>query len=216
MTEKNIEYNNCCITYRIFGEGLPVMLLHGFGEDGHIWQRQIDFLSTRYKLVVPDLPGSGKSDPLRTNNITIDDYAECVKMIVSNEQLSSFVMIGHSMGGYITLAYAEKYKDDLYAFGLFHSTALADSEEKIKTRRKAIQFIATNGSRAFLETAVPGLFHTPSKHKDVITKIIETGGKFPPENLIQYYEAMMNRPERTSILRHTKKPVLLIAGKHDN
>src|SRR3979409_2265854 len=105
------------------------MLVHGFAEDHKIWELQVDYLKKDFLLIVPDLPGSGRS-VFNPQLSTIDDYADVIKFILDEEGISACTIIGHSMGGYITLAFAKKYPDQLNAFGLFHSTTYADSEEK--------------------------------------------------------------------------------------
>jgi pimeloyl-ACP methyl ester carboxylesterase len=126
-------------------------------------------------------------------------------------------MIGHSMGGYVALAFAEKYPERLNAFGLFHSSAFADTEEKKLARKKSIEFIQANGAHAFLKTATPGLFaETYTKeHSTEIEKLVEYLQYFTKEALVQYYEAMIVRPDRTAVLSSFPKPILFIIGEHD-
>ena len=126
-------------------------------------------------------------------------------------------IIGHSMGGYITLAFAEKYPEYGSAFGLFHSTAFADSDEKKTTRRKGIKFIKQKGAFEFLKTATPNLFsqQTKNENPELIEKQIASLNNFSSEALVSYYEAMMQRPDRTDVLRKAAVPVLFIMGKHD-
>src|SRR5579871_1173594 len=81
----------------------PLILVHGFAEDGRIWDRQIDGLKDRYRLLIPDLPGSGESSHLQ-EPVSIDDLAESLKALLDHEGLDSCILIGHSMGGYCTLA----------------------------------------------------------------------------------------------------------------
>ena len=107
-------------------------------------------------LIVPDLPGAGKSDMI--DDMSMEGMAEMLKAIIDKEKISSFVLIGHSMGGYITLAFAEKYPQYLIKFGLFHSTAYADNEEKKAIRRKGIDFIKEHGAFEFLKNTTPNLF----------------------------------------------------------
>jgi pimeloyl-ACP methyl ester carboxylesterase len=127
-------------------------------------------------------------------------------------------MIGHSMGGYVTLAFAEKYPAMLKAFGLVHSTAFPDTEEKIETRRKGIAFIEKNGAFEFLKTATPNLYSPETKEERprVIEKQIESLRNFSGAALVRYYESMIRRPDRTSVLKTSKVPVLFILGKYDN
>ena len=218
-----IQYKNKSIHYRVIGKGRPVLLIHGFAEDGNIWNELIKDLQNNFLLIVPDLPGSGKSEMLE-GNISIEDYADVIKEILNIEtskvspkggDLEGAVLIGHSMGGYITLAFAKKYPEQLNGFGLFHSSAFADDEEKKQTRRKAIDFIKANGSYAFLGTAIPNLF-ADKQHLKEMEDLIEAGKKFKPEALIQYYHAMINRLDTTEVLKTFNKPVLFIIGEKDN
>jgi pimeloyl-ACP methyl ester carboxylesterase len=212
---KNITYEGSTIHYRVTGEGAPVLLIHGFAEDGSVWDNQVAFLENTYKLVVPDLPGSGKSTILQKDRITLVDYAVCIKKILEKENIDQCVMIGHSMGGYITLAFAEQYPEILKAFGLFHSSAFADDEEKIAVRKKAIDFIKNNGTAAFLSTMIPGLFKDAEESKDQVDLLLQKSNNFSPEALVQYYQAMIDRPDRTAVLKSSKLPVLLVLGQHD-
>jgi pimeloyl-ACP methyl ester carboxylesterase len=215
--DKIINYRSSQVFYRSEGEGFPVVLVHGFAEDGTIWQNQIQHLAENFAVIVPDLPGSGLSS-LNPHLLTIDDYADCIHFITEEEKLSSCIMIGHSMGGYITLAFAEKYPDQLKAFGLFHSTAYADSEEKKTARRKGIEFIQKYGSHEFLKQSIPNLFSEQfrQEHPEIPAELIERYNNFKPESLVSYSNAMMTRTDRTHVLRDSKKAVLFIIGERDN
>jgi pimeloyl-ACP methyl ester carboxylesterase len=165
----NILFQNKKIFYRIEGKGKPVLLLHGFAEDGNIWNKQVKVLKENFLFIIPDLPGSGQSEILE-GKCTISDYAEVIKAIadevilkIIKKDKEQFSLIGHSMGGYITLAFAEKYPKLLNSFGLFHSSAFADDEQKIATRKKGIEFIKKNGTELFLKTSVPNLFSVQTK-----------------------------------------------------
>ena len=213
--EKYINYQGSSIHYTTSGVGLPVVLIHGFAEDSTVWENQIAFLKNSYKLIIPDLPGTGKSTILKNERIYVEDYAACIKAILDSENIDRCVMIGHSMGGYISLAFAEKFPERLIAFGLFHSSAYADDAAKIETRRKAIAFIKNNGAEAFLKTSIPGLFFDIKTSENDIDILVKKGNNFTPEALIQYYEAMIARPDRTILLKNSIPPVLLIIGQHD-
>lgn len=132
MQTASLLFRETPVHYTIDGAGKPVILLHGFGEDSAIWQSQIEALQNNYQLIVPDLPGSGQSEFIA--GADIETYAEIIKAIIDKEKTISgaekVLLIGHSMGGYITLAFAEKYPQYLTAFGLFHSSAFADTDEK--------------------------------------------------------------------------------------
>jgi pimeloyl-ACP methyl ester carboxylesterase len=200
------------IFYRSTGNGNPVILIHGFGEDGNVWQNQIPVLEKQYTLIIPDLPGSGKSELMP--DMSIEGMAECVKAICDEEKINTAAVLGHSMGGYITLALAEKHPQLINVFGLIHSSAYADSEEKKEARHKAIQFINANGAYEFLKTAIPGLFYKP-ENNNACEDLMEAGKNFTAEALIAYYTAMINRPDRTTILNTTTQPILFIMGQYD-
>lgn len=216
METNFIQYQNSKIFYKTTGQGMPVIFVHGFAEDGNIWKQQIDSLKGHYRLIVPDLPGSGKSDFLSNANIEI--FAEIIKTIIDKESKDEkVVLFGHSMGGYITLALAEKYPELLKAFGLIHSSAFADSDEKKLARKKSIDFIRANGAASFLKTAIPGLFTEQFNkyHKELVEALIEEGKNFTDASLIQYYEAMIERPDRIAVLQKVNFPVLFVIGEFD-
>ncbi|MEO7310885.1 MAG: alpha/beta hydrolase [Chitinophagaceae bacterium] len=224
MTE-SFPYNGIDISYRNIGKGRPVMLLHGFGEDSHIFDKQIAELKEHCRLIVPDLPGSGNSvipTPLFLQEqhpaSSIDKMAVVMAGLIQSITSEPVIVLGHSMGGYITLAIAEKFPELVYAFGLLHSSAFADSEEKKEGRRKSIGFINEHGTFAFLQTAIPGLFAEgfQKEHATEVSKLVESGRAFTKEALIGYYEAMIERPDRTHILTGSKRPVLFVLGLADN
>jgi len=224
MELKQLSVNGRRLSYRSTGEGRPpVVLVHGFGEDSRVWDPILPFLSS-YHLIVPDLPGSGASES--SENMSMEGLAEDLQKLVVHETATLFfkagepgsvAMIGHSMGGYITLAFAEKWGAALRGFGLFHSSAFADTEEKKDTRRKGISFIRENGIDAFLRTSTPKLYsqHTHDTAPHIPKLHIESLGAYKAESAIRYYKAMMARPDRTEVLRNSEVPVLFIIGMHD-
>lgn len=216
--EKKLNYDGTSQFYKVFGTGEPVVvLLHGFAEDSNIWNLQVAFLRHYCRLLIPDLPGSGKSELLQKENVTIEDYADCINALICNEKIDRCILLGHSMGGYITLAFAEKYPEKLQAFGFVHSSAFADSEDKKSVRQKGIKFIEEHGVYPFLKKATPNLFsdHYKKQHAEKVSGLIEQGKDFSKEALIQYYTAMMNRPDRSEVLQKSEVPVLFIIGSED-
>jgi len=148
--QKTISYHTVSISYTVQGTGTPVVLLHGFGEDGHIWDEQVSFLQKYCQLIVPDLPGSGKSAILRPQHlhpptpnsqflppISIYDYADVIHALLLAEKITRCIMLGHSMGGYITLAFAEKYPQLLKSFGLVHLLLFGFLKKRIDRQGQA-------------------------------------------------------------------------------
>lgn len=212
---KSINYQGHKICYTIVGKGNPVLFIHGFGETGTVWKNQIDFFSNELEMIIPDLPGSGDSEMI--DDMSMEGMAEVMRAILQEEKKEALPVIGHSMGGYIVLAFAEKYPASLTGLGLFHSTAFADSEEKKDTRRKGIAFIEQHGAFEFLKTTSPNLFSpaTKSENSGLIEEFISGLNNFSPLSLVSYYNAMMMRPDRTEVLRNAGYPVLFIMGKYD-
>ncbi|MEO7802407.1 MAG: alpha/beta hydrolase, partial [Ginsengibacter sp.] len=207
------------ITYTISGEGHPVLLIHGFGEDGRIWEKIINTLNSDNKIIVVDLPGSSKSTLLHSDNKTIgiEDYAEVIRAILEQENIEKITVIGHSMGGYIALAFAELYPAMLSGLGLFHSTCFADDDKKKETRLKGINFVKDNGALAFLKTSVPPMFAEDFQKESstVVEDLVDNGRDFTDDAVIQYYTAMMNRKDRSDVLLNITVPVLFIVGEKD-
>ena len=234
MESKTFTYQSSKIFYRTVGAGKPVVLIHGFAEDGDVWKNQIEFLKNHCYLIIPDLPGSGKSELI--NDMSIEGMAEIVKEIL-NIELSKFPLIlseaegqgaegvwaegvsliGHSMGGYISLAIAEKYPALLSSIALVHSSAFADSEEKKYNRLKSIEFVKKNGAFEFLKAVITDLFTETwaSENTEIVDGQIEKSKSFSDEAIVAYYQAMINRPDRTHVLKAFPKPILFIIGEHD-
>ncbi|MCW3119533.1 MAG: alpha/beta hydrolase [Chitinophagaceae bacterium] len=222
MDKKEVEIKGRKIVYRVSGQGAPVIFIHGFGEDGEVWKNQALWLEQQFKLIIPDLPGSGDSD--RVDDMSMEGLADVIKIILDKELngpdsgFTKVCMIGHSMGGYIGLAFAEKYPIMLKAFGLFHSTAYPDSEDKKTARRKGIEFINEHGAFEFLKNSTPNLFSptTRKENPEIIDLQINSLSNFSSEALVSYYEGMIQRTDKTMILRNSTIPILFIAGSADN
>lgn len=224
MQEKELIHQGKKILYRSIGEGPAVVLLHGVPFDGNLWSNQIAALQ-EYKLIIPDLPGSGRSEMIEDGNM--EGMAEIIKELIVHETASLFfktgephsvVVIGHSMGGYIALALAEKHPELLNGLGLFHSTSYADTEERKEARRKAIETIREKGASGFIRNMLPNLFGpvTKTQNPELIEQQIAASNNFSGESLVTYYKAMMKRPDRTDVLKNLKIPMLFILGKYDN
>jgi pimeloyl-ACP methyl ester carboxylesterase len=217
--EKSIFFRGTKLSYTIHGHGHPVVLLHGFGEDSSIWEFQVEALRDHAMVITPDLAGSGRSGWPETaaGFLTLEDHAESVLEILHKEQIENCILIGHSMGGYIALAFAERYPERLKALGLFHSTASADSEEKKLVRQKGIEFTREQGAGKFLAQVIPNLYGEAYKtaHPEALARHIALAQSFSRDAVIGYYKAMMQRPDRKSVLQNFAKPVLFIMGEED-
>lgn len=213
--EKKFQHNGFEGAYLDEGEGKVVVLVHGFPEDSRVWEAQVDYLKKAFRVIAPDLPGSGEAALIE--DLTIDLMADYVFALLSELKVTECVMIGHSMGGYITLAFAEKYPQLIRGIGLLHSHAEADTEDKKESRRKAIDLMEEYGSEAFVRQMVPNLF-TPifkMEKKMQFGLFFHKASEMSKESLQAYYKAMMQRPDRVEVIRNTKIPVLFVLGKED-
>ncbi len=200
------------VSYRTMGNGKPVVLIHGFCESNQIWGVFANLLAQRYQLFVPDLPGFGASQ-LPSTPFSIDKVGEIMWEWLDKINVKNPVIVGHSLGGYVTLAMAHQRPDDIAGFSLFHSTAKPDTPEKKQNRDKVIAFVNKNGVAPYIETFVPGLFF--NKESPAIKDVYPIAYGTPAATLVAYAEAMRDRPNRRSVLDDFDKPVLIIAGEKD-
>jgi len=220
MATLSLEFDNRQMGYQKTGSGPAVILLHGFGEDHRIFNSTVSALEKKYTIYTPDLPGTGMS-VINTNsfpsNFSIEYLADSTAALIEHEKIENCVVLGHSMGGYTTMALAIKYPQYLKAFGLLHSTALPDTPVKIENRKRGISFIEKFGATTFLETTIPNLFgtHTKKTNPGVVLDFIQALPHFSNEILIAYYHAMMARPNLTGVLTTTTVPVLFVLGDQD-
>ena len=205
------------ISLNIYGDSETAMvLLHGFPADKNLWRNIVDDLGRSYKLIVPDLPGVGES-VLINEQVSMEDLADGISEILEQLNIPKAIICGHSMGGYISLAFAERHPEKMIGLAMIHSTAKADDEDKIATRKKAIALIEKGGRAPFIRSNVESLFSPAFKehNNEVINEQIRDGLRVPKETLTAFYNTMINRPDRTKVLESIAVPVLWIIGEDD-
>jgi pimeloyl-ACP methyl ester carboxylesterase len=196
-----------------------ILLIHGFGEDHAIWKNQIEFLSTHYRVIAPNLPGV-HCKPLALHHSqapNIRMYVEVLHELMHHLHIEQYYIVGHSMGGYIGLSFADYYVNHIQGLLLFHSTTYEDNEAKKTSRMKVAEFIQEWGVSKYLETATPNLFGDAFKKTNpgVIQNIIESGSSISQEAMIQFVFAMRNRKAMTHLLKQSNLPVWMIVGEAD-
>lgn len=203
--------------HEISGNGKkPLVLLHGFMENTTIWDEMETHLSKDFTLIKIDLPGHGKSKVYQEIH-TVELMAEKVKEVIDALKLEKINLLGHSLGGYVSLAFAEKFPEILESMTLFFSTTLADDEEKKQIRTRSIAVIDEN-FETFVKTSIPNLFS--NNEKDILEGKIELAkniAKSTDKNGVKAAQlGMAERPDRTEILENLDAKILIIAGKYDN
>jgi pimeloyl-ACP methyl ester carboxylesterase len=197
---------------RIGSGNQTLVLIHGFCENNTCFNKQVLFFKDICNVIAVDLPGFGKSrfEP----NITVERMAAALKDVLDQEEIETCIMMGHSMGGYVTLAFAELFPNMLKGFGLIHSTALADTEERKEKRKQVVSFIQQNGKEKYVRNFIPTLFRETAQAND-IQNAIQQGLDSDEQGIIEAAKAMMKRPDRIEVLRKTKLPVFFAVGKND-
>jgi pimeloyl-ACP methyl ester carboxylesterase len=193
-----------------------LVLLHGFMENLSIWSDMESHLSKDFTLLKIDLPGHGKSDIL-AEVLTMELMADEVKKVVDSENLEKFHLLGHSMGGYTSLAFAEKFPENLKSLTLFFSTYFADDEEKKEQRIKSYRIIK-DAFPHYVRAGIPNLFN--QNERDVLEGKIEIALEtaLSTNNLgaLACVKGMVARTDKKHILENLEAKILVIAGKHDN
>jgi len=190
------------ISYRKkdFGEGPITVWVHGFLENSNMWSPIFPALRPDGTHLMIDLPGHGESDVFDSIH-TMDFMADCIAQLLDVENISKPIrLIGHSMGGYVSLAFLDRYPEKVSAINLYHSTAFADSEEKKENRNRAIKALEA-GRTFFVKSSVQSLFAASlmsqlSQEIDLATTwALETA----PKGISAALAGMRDRPDRRKV-----------------
>ncbi len=211
-----IKFQKKSIFFTDDGKGKVIVLLHGFTESLKIWKHFSALLSEKYRVICIDLPGHGKSECIDWVH-SMELQAEVVRAVLRKKKIKKCLIVGHSMGGYITLAFAGKYPEMLKGFGLFHSHCYADSPEDQLNRDRTIG-IVNQDKFGFVSQFIPGLFplEVHEKFEKEIKKLVKSAEKMPKEAVIAALEGMKTRKDQSALLTNTEIPVLFILGLKDS
>lgn len=204
--------------YTVAGTGHPIVLVHGFPNDGTNWNTISPELSKSYRLLIPDLPGAGKSHFIP--GLTLAKMAEALIALLDKEGIDQAFFAGHSMGGYTIMELATLFPDRVKAISLVHSLASADTEAKKETRRKSIKLLENGeiGQRTFVKAMAENLFAAAFKevHPEAIETIFKNGMRLSADALSAFYHAIMIRSDKTEWLKtNTRIPIQWIIGDED-
>ena len=213
--KKAVIFEGARIRYSIKGSGPCVFLLHGFGMDSRIWKEVLPAFGG-CTVIRMDLPGFGKSEVLESYDL--EQLARLVYRVLSAERIEKCLLFGHSMGGYIALAFADRWPEKLMGFGLVHSHCYADTPETLEKRRKTANFVMQHGVEEYVRRFIPELYGTRYKkaHAKQLKKMISRGLSYSNKAYAAGHLAMSNRPDRSHVLISLKVPVLFLIGKEDD
>jgi pimeloyl-ACP methyl ester carboxylesterase len=214
---QKIDFHSTSIRYAHMGEGLPVVLLHGYLESLDIWDSFAEELSKNYLVITIDLPGHGQSGTIE-GKVTVEIMAEAIAHVLDYLKIEKAVIIGHSMGGYAMLAFAELWPGRLLGIGLFHSVSWADLPEKREARDREIELIRLGKKQLICNANVPKSFADDNLEtfSFQVERAKEIAIKNPDDGIIAVLNAMKARKDRTLILKDTLVPVFFAIGKKDN
>lgn len=210
-----IKFREKAIHYKVDGEGEALVLLHGFIESMAIWDDFTKVLAKNFKVIRIDLPGHGKT-PLIEKTHSMELMAESVKAVLDALEVKSCVMVGHSMGGYVTLEFAKQYPELLKGICLFHSHAAADTQEAKENRQRTIEMIKLN-RKGFIKQFIPDLFAEVNviNCSVDIDRLWHIADKMNGQCIIAALQGMKERTGKLDLLLNSPIPVLFIAGKED-
>ncbi len=202
--------------YRKMGAGPALVLIHGFPENSLLWRNIWHGLSHKFTLIIPDLPGSGDT-PLAAES-SLEQMAAGINAILQQEGIGKSVLAGHSMGGYVAAAYAARYPEQVAGLSFVHSTPLADDAARIENRQKAIDIIQKGGKELYVRQLVSGLFAPgfTQQYPEQVALQIAAANQTTPEALINFQQAMIQRPDHTAMLKQATYPVQWVIGTEDN
>ncbi len=211
------KFQNKNIAYFTSGgeTGIPIVFLHGFCEDSRMWEDWLEKLPSSRNYLCIDLPGFGQSE--LGGEMSMESLADAVAAVLEEKKIDKCILVGHSMGGYVSLAFAEKHGAKLAGLCLFHSQPFADTEEKKANRLKSIDFIKKNGHILYVRQLIPKLFaYDYSKgYQMEVNKLIYYATQYQEDAIIAALNAMHQRPDRSDVLNKIKCPVQFIIGRKD-
>jgi pimeloyl-ACP methyl ester carboxylesterase len=210
-----IIYKNTAISYSDIGTGTAVVLLHGFLENKTMWRDLVPALSKKNRVVIIDLLGHGQSECLGYVH-SMEENAEIVKAILSHIKIRKTIIVGHSMGGYVALAFAELFPQFIKGLVLLNSTTKEDSEERKINRDRAIKAVKQNYIN-FVRMSIANLFSENNRNRleNEIENVKLDALKTPLQGIIASLEGMKIRKDRQFILKETDFPKMLILGEKD-
>ena len=212
-----IHYNGGKVYYSDKGAGEPVILLHGYLETSEIWAGFADRLSKKFRVISVDLPGHGLSK-VYSENHSMEFMAGALKSLMENLHLSEAFITGHSLGGYVALAFLEFYPGMLSGYCLFHSHPFADRPETVLKREREIKVVRAAKKYLLYPDNISQMYATRNLEKFAgeLKRSKDIAAGIRDEGIIAVLNGMMNRPSRLKVMEEGRVPCLWILGRLDN
>ena len=194
-----------------------VVLLHGYLESSEVWEDFAGILSSQFRVISVDLPGHGLSDVYGEVH-SMEFMADAIKNLIDHLGIKKVFMTGHSLGGYVTLAFLGLYPDRLNGYCLFHSQPFPDTPEALEKRKREIEIVKMGKKNLMYPDNVIRMFATSNleKFSGALQRSKDIASRIPGEGIIAVLNGMMIRPSRLSFMEEGKVPCLWILGKMDN
>jgi len=194
-----------------------MVLLHGYLETSEIWQDFVLNFPEGIRLISIDLPGHGASGTWGLSH-QMDDLAASVLAVLEAEQVDRIFLVGHSMGGYVAMAFAELFPERLLGYSLLHSTCFADTDEKKKNRDREISLVRCHKTRQIINVNIPKAFARDNLERLAaeVEKARQIAHVNSEDGVVAILNGMKDRPDRTHVLKDPSLPLLLIGGMKDN
>lgn len=208
---EKINVNGIQLAYTRRGKGTPLVLVHGFPLDHHLWDEVVPLLEGTFDLILPDLRGFGESSAV-DSFYTMEDYASDLAGLLDHLGIQKAAMAGHSMGGYVALAFVRLFPERVRGLGLVASQVLADSEERKQGRYKSAAEVAEHGIGSVVEAMTPKF--TPDEKLQAFAR--ESMERQQPAAYIGALKAMAERVDSAPLLSSFNFPVVLIHGDADS
>jgi 3-oxoadipate enol-lactonase len=202
--------NGIKLAYERRGQGKPLLLVHGYPLDHSIWNQIVPLLETDFDMILPDLRGFGHSDSSQ-KRFSMTDIAADLAALMDHLEIEKAAIVGHSMGGYVALAFARAHPGRLLGLGLVSSQPYADSPEKKAGRKQEADLVIANGVREVAEGMSTKLTAVP----DLQIELKKLMLRQHPEGVSGALRAMAERADSTDILAIFDFPVVIVHGRAD-
>lgn len=212
---KQILHKNTTISFTDAGKGTAIVLLHGFLENQKMWDFYIGEFTKKFRVITIDLLGHGETECLGYVH-TMEDNADIVQAVLSELRIRKAIFVGHSMGGYVALAFTELYPENVKGLVLLNSTSRADSEERKINRDRAIKAVKQSYIN-FVSLSISNLFSENNRERlsTEISNVKTEALKTPLQGIVASLEGMKIRQDREVLLHFAPYPILLILGEKD-